>query len=70
MAPPIKPEEVASLTNVKVYGVVSSDQIAAMSRQLYFLTEWATFLDSIDWDQVARTGGGATTPPPKPPPWP
>lgn len=70
MATPIKPEEVASLTNVKVYGVVSSDQIAAMSRQLYFLTLWAEFLDSIDWSKVPQTGGGATTPPPKPPPWP
>ena len=70
MAPPIKPEEVASLTNVKVYGVVSSDQIAAMSRQLYFLTEWATFLDSIDWSQVPRQGGPATVPPPPPPKWP
>jgi hypothetical protein len=70
MAPPIKPEEVASLTNVKVYGVVSSDQIAAMSRQLYFLTEWATFLDSIDWSKVPRLGGPATIPPPPPPKWP
>ena len=70
MAPPIKPEEAATLTAVKVVGSVSSEQMAAISRQLYFLTEWATFLNSVDWSQVPRAGGGATVPPPPPPKWP
>ena len=66
MTPPITltPEELASLTSVTVYGAVSSDQMAAIGRQLYSLTEWVKFLDA------ARLGGPATTPPPPPPKWP
>ena len=65
MTPPIQltPEELASLTSMKVVGAVSSDQMAAISRQLYSLTEWVKFAESI------RTGG-AGTPPPPPPKWP
>jgi hypothetical protein len=65
MTPPIqiKPEELASLTAVKVVGAVTSDQMAAISRQLYSLTEWVNFLESV-------RGGGAGTPPPPPPKWP
>jgi hypothetical protein len=58
-------EELDSLTSVKVVGAVSSDQIAAISRQLYSLTEWIKFLD-----QVRTSGGGGITPPPPPPKWP
>jgi hypothetical protein len=63
MTPPIPPtpEEVA--TTLKVYGVVSSDQMAAISQQLYSLTEWVKFFEAI------RTGG-AGAPPPPPPKWP
>ena len=69
MAPPIPPE-IASLTAVKVYGVVSSDEIAKMSQQLYYLTKWAEFLDEVDWSTVTFKPPHATVQPPKPPPWP
>ncbi len=56
MTPPIHPE-IASLTAVKVIGAVSSDEIAKMSQQLYYLTQWANFLDTIDWSHCeAETG--------------
>jgi hypothetical protein len=61
----IAQEELDALTSVKVVGAVSSDQIAAMSRQLASLTQWVKFLDDV------RTGaGGGTVPPPPPPKWP
>jgi hypothetical protein len=69
MTTPISPE-IASLTAVKVFGVVSSDEIAKMSQQLYYLTQWANFLESIDWTTVTRKPGPATVKPPPPPPWP
>jgi hypothetical protein len=69
MSSPIPPE-IASLTAVKVFGVVSSDEIAKMSQQLFYLTRWAEFLDSVDWTKVPFKTGPATVAPPKPPPWP
>ena len=69
MSSPIPPE-IASLTAVKVFGVVSSDEIAKMSQQLYYLTKWAEYLDLVDWTKVSFKPGPATTTPTKPPPWP
>ena len=69
MTTPISPE-IASLTAVKVFGVVSSDEIAKMSQQLYYLTKWAEYLDLVDWTQVKFKPGPATNKPPPPPPWP
>jgi hypothetical protein len=69
MSSPIPPE-IASLTAVKVFGVVSSDEIAKMSQQLFYLTRWAEFLDSVDWTKVQFKQGPATVAPPKPPAWP
>jgi hypothetical protein len=69
MTTPISPE-VASLTAVKVVGAVSSDDIARMSQQLYYLTKWAEYLALVDWSQVKFLPGPATPTPTKPPPWP
>ena len=58
----------------QVLGLVDSRQVAALSAQLWHLTEWANFLAGVDWSKVPMkppTGGGpAGVPPPPPPKWP
>jgi hypothetical protein len=51
--------------------VVNGQQLAAISRQLWHLTMWVQFLNTIDWSKVpSKPGGPAGTPPPPPPKWP
>jgi hypothetical protein len=71
-APGPDPGEVASLSWLQVTGLVTSRQMDAVSRQLWFLTQWGIFLDKVDWSQIPMKGGGGggVTPPPRPPGWP
>jgi hypothetical protein len=53
---------------------VNNQQLAAISAQLWHLTQWGLFLDGVDWNKIAMKpvpgGGPAGTPPPPPPKWP
>lgn len=71
MAGPITQAQLDALTAIKVTGEVSSNDMAALGQQIYFLREWVAFLDTIDWTKISKKGGGPTTATPPPPPkWP
>jgi hypothetical protein len=65
------PTEEEARAWMQVTGLVSSQQMAAISRQLWYLTNWVQYLNSFDWSQVPqKPGGPAGAPPPPPPKWP
>lgn len=71
MANPITQAQLDAMTGIKVVGEVSSQDMALVGEQLYFLREWAVFLAQFDWTTVKTLGvGPATATPPKPPSWP
>ena len=71
MPPPIITQaQLDAQTAIKVTGSVSSEDMAAVSRQLYALTEWAAYLNQFDLTGLPQPGGPATNKPPPPPPWP
>lgn len=69
----VDPGEVEAMDWMRVTGLVNSRQMAALSRQIYHLTNWAIFLSKVDWSKIVMkpgNGGGSETPPPRPPKWP
>jgi hypothetical protein len=72
--PPQPPTEAEAKAWAQVLGLVSNQQLAAISAQLWYLTRWGQFLDGVDWSKIVMKpppgGGPAGVPPPPPPSWP
>jgi hypothetical protein len=82
--PPLLPaDEVQALraaTWMGVSGTVDSQQIQALSAQVYLLNEWMRYLSDFNWAAIRAggpiplvanpIGGGGGAAPPPPPSWP
>jgi hypothetical protein len=71
--PPPSPQQIDAEDWAKFYGLTNDRQLAALSLQVWHLTQWVQYLNLFDLSGLPPNpsgGGGAGAPPPPPPKWP